>query len=187
MALNCARKYGGNNAKYISVDETVNICGVRDIRIYTWDRHLSANGHDWACFSTVHCCSSCWQTRSQVSRTTEDYIQNSCLLTQGIKSEQHSETLGKLKTQLRRIHPRIELPLLQHENAWPLTTARPTAEIWRLCFYRLGSPRPHIAPTWRPSNYNTFSLVFDEEVKTVVKLWFRHQDANFYRGGPKTT
>jgi hypothetical protein len=74
MALNCARKYVGNNAKYTIVGETVSICGVRDIRIYAWDRHLSANGHEWAGFSTVHDCSSCWQTCSQVSRTTEYYI-----------------------------------------------------------------------------------------------------------------
>jgi hypothetical protein len=31
MALNCARKYGENNAKSISVNETVSVCGVRDI------------------------------------------------------------------------------------------------------------------------------------------------------------
>jgi hypothetical protein len=188
MALNCARKYGGNNAKHISVDETVNICGVRDIWIYIRNWYLSENGHNWAGFSTVHECSPCWQVCSQVSTKTEDYLYNSCFLTRGIKSEQHSETLGKLKTRLRRVYLRNEQPLLQNENAWSPTKARLSAEIWRLCLTPLGPSYAPYSTDLAPSVLYHFFTEYHwcSTMQTVVRLWFRHQDANFYRDGQKT-
>ena len=57
-------------------------------------------------------------------------------------------------------------------------------------FYPFGSPPPiqhRFGALQIISLSHGISLAFGDEVKTVVKLWFRHQDANFYRDGHKTT
>ena len=80
---------------------------------------------------------------------------------------------------------------LQHDNTRPHTSAQTTSHIGRLGFEV--AEHPAYSPDLAPSDFHWFPKLkehlrgryyeSDEEVKAVVKKWFRNQGEHFFSNG----
>ena len=112
---------------------------------------------------------------------------------QTINSEVDIETLRKLKAKIRRVWPNLDMAnmLLQYDNARPHTSIR-TMETITSFGWTVIPHRPY-SPDLAPSDYPLFGPMKeglrgnrygnDNEVKTAVLNWLRHQPAEFYNTG----
>ena len=110
-----------------------------------------------------------------------------------INSEVYIETLRKLKAKIRRVRPNLDMAnvLLQHDNARPHTSIRTMEAITSFGWTVI--PHPPYSPDLAPSDYHLFGPMKeglrgnrygnDNEVKTAVLNWLRHQPAEFYNTG----
>ena len=107
-----------------------------------------------------------------------------------INSEVYIETLRKLKAKIRCVRPNLDMAnvLLQHDNARPHTSIRTMEAITSFGWTVI----PHLpySPDLAPSDHHLFGPMKeglqgnqygnDNEVKTAVLNWLRHQPAEFY-------
>ena len=108
-----------------------------------------------------------------------------------VNSDSYIKTLSNLKARIRRVRPEMEAVHLLHDNARPHTSAKTLSHIQQLGFTVLDHPA--YSPDLAPSDYHLFPKLKDdirgrryqsnEEVKTVVKKWFRDQNEQFYGDG----
>ena len=108
-----------------------------------------------------------------------------------INSEVYSGTLRKLKAKIRRVRPNLDMAnvLLQHDNARPHTSIRTMEAITSFGWTVI--PHPPYSPDLAPSDYHFFGPIkkglwanrYDNEGKTAVLNWLRHQPAEFYNTG----
>ena len=110
-----------------------------------------------------------------------------------INSEVCSQTLRKPKAKIRRFRPNLDMAnvLPQHDDACPHTSIRTMEAITSFGWTVI----PHLpySPDLAPSGCHLFGPMTeglrgnrhgsDNEVKTAVLNWLRHQPAEFYNTG----
>jgi len=108
-----------------------------------------------------------------------------------VNSDSYVRTLSSLKARIRRVRPDMKTVHLQHDNARPHTSRQTTAHIQQLGFTVLDHPA--YSPDLAPSDYHLFPKLKEdlrgqryqsnEEVKAVVRRWFREQNEHFFGDG----
>ena len=110
-----------------------------------------------------------------------------------INSEVYIETFRKLKAKIECVRPNLDIAnvLLQHDNARPHTSIRTMEAITSFGWTVI--PHPPYSPDLARSDYHLFGPMKerlrgnrygnDNEVKTAVLNFLRHQPAEFYNTG----